>query len=122
MTNPTVAQVRAIITTSLTDDAVTAIIEDAALMVEHCISSLAEARQTAIIKWTTAHLISSMSGSTGGKKTLSSFKIGDAQENYVQATLGEAMKGTTYGQQAIALDPNGCIANIGKRKVSFKVL
>lgn len=119
---PTVSDVRAIITTSLATEAIASVIEDAYLMVEHCVASLSESRTKAIVKWVAAHLISSMSGSDGGKKTLTSFKLGDAQENYTQAALGEALKGTTYGQQAIALDPNGCIANLGKRKVSFTVL
>lgn len=118
-TTPSVAEVRAIITTAMTDDQVTALIGDAELMVEHCISSLAASRQKAIIKWVTAHLISM---STGENRQLTQFKLGDAQEAYASMTLGEALKASRYGQQAINLDPNGCIANIGKRKVGMTVL
>lgn len=126
ISTPTVGEVRAIITTDLIDAAVQGAIDDATLMAEHCVLSLNALRQKSIIKYLAAHLIASMTaGGAGGKgaaNTLTQFALGDASETYARATTGEGIKGTTYGQQAIALDPNGCVANIGKQRACFKVL
>jgi len=121
---PSAAEVRAIITTSLTDPAIEAMIEDAELMVEACIASMTCQRKTAIIKWVTAHLISSMSSITsGGTGVITSDSLGDASRSYAKPTLDSTgLFGSTYGQQAMALDPNGCLAALGMRKTLFKVL
>lgn len=109
---PSAADVKAIISTALTDEQIGALIDDAALLAEDCIASLSSERQKAILKWLTAHLIASTD--FNGMKTSS--KLGDAQDSFARATLGDALKGTTYGQQALALDPCGCLVNIGKVK------
>lgn len=121
-TLPTATEVRAIITTSLTDAQIDAIAADALLLVEACSSftSYSDARQTAIVKWVTAHLIASSNATGGGALTQKS--LGDASESYARPMLGVGMGGTTYGQQAIALDTSGCLAQIGKIKATFKVL
>ena len=121
---PDVADVRIIITTALEDAAVAALIDDATLLVEDCVSALSCSRQATIIKWVTAHLIASMSTSTAGQTgVLTSESLGDASRSYAKPTLGEqGLHGTTYGQQAIAYDPNGCLATLGARKTLFKVL
>lgn len=121
---PTADEVRAILATSLTDAAIESIIEDAELMVEDCIASMTCQRKTAIIKWVTAHLISSTSsGTSGGTGVITSDSLGDASRTYAKPTLGSTgLFGSTYGQQAMALDPNGCLASLGMRKTLFKVL
>lgn len=119
---PTAADVKAIVTTSLDDPVIEGIITDASLMVEHCVASLSASRQKAIIKYVTAHLLTSMTGLAGSPKTLTQRTLGDANESYSTATLGANLAGTMYGQQAISLDPTGCVANIGKKKAFCKLL
>jgi hypothetical protein len=115
---PTAADVRAIIETSLTDGQIEALIADAALAAEKCLLKYDEARQKAIVKWLTAHLIAS----TGGNGVLTSQKLGDASETYARATLGDGLKGTTYGQQALLLDTCGCLARLGRARASVEAI
>jgi hypothetical protein len=115
---PTAADVRAIIATALTDQQIGALIDDAALLAEKCIEALSAERQKAILKWLTAHLIASTG--PGGVKTSS--KLGDAQDSFARASLGTGLAGTTYGQQVLALDPNGCLVNVGKVKAFMETL
>lgn len=119
---PTVASVRAIIDTKLTDEQLESVIDDAVLFAEGCpmVATYDEARQRAIIKWLTAHMIASTNATGGG--ALTSKSLGDASESYARPTLGVGLSGTTYGQQAIALDPSGCLANLGKTRMMFKKL
>jgi hypothetical protein len=121
---PTVSQVRTIITTELTDDQIESIIDDAVLMVENCVASLSESLQRAIVKWVSAHLIASLSVHTnGGAGNITSESLGDASTSYSLPTLkSDGLGTTTYGLQAIALDPNGCLAMIGQRRTLVKVL
>lgn len=119
---PTVAEVRLIITSAQGDDAIQSAIDDAGLLVEPCVTAMADNRAKAIIKWVAAHLLFSMSGATGAAKSLASKSLGDASESYARATLGDQLGGTTYGQQALLLDSNCCLLKLGKRPASFKVL
>lgn len=115
---PTAADVKAIISTALTDQQVGALIDDAALLAERCIAGFDAARQKAVLKWLTAHLIASTNA--GASKTSS--KLGDAQDSFARAQLGSGLSGTIYGQQALALDPNGCLLGIGKVKAFMETL
>lgn len=115
---PTAIQVKAIVETSLDDSVVDSVILDASLLAEQCLQGLSNDRKTAIIKWLAAHLIAS----TDSSATLASSKLGDASDTYVRATTGEGLKGTTYGQQALSLDPNGCLARLGKARATFEVI
>lgn len=103
--------------TALDESVVSSIIDDAALMVEDCVKNLSAERQEAIVKWVSAHMIAS-----GGEGTLTSMKLGDASESYARATLGDGLSGTTYGQQALLLDPNGCLAKLGRAKATIEVV
>lgn len=118
MNLPTTTEVRAIAQTELDDAALAGVIEDAWLIAEHCIAGLDEIRQRSIVKWLAAHLVSS----TDSSALLASTKLGDAQDTFVRAVTGEGLKGTTYGQQALALDPNGCLARLGKARSTFEVV
>lgn len=109
---PTVDDVRVIISTTYTDAQIEAIISDAALIAETCISPLPSARQTAILRWLTAHLIASSSDTGAG--ALASDKLGDAAKSWHTGALGKELKSTKYGLAALQLDPNGCLARIGK--------
>ena len=120
LATPTTAEVRLTITTSLSDAAVDQFVADAVLMAEPCttIETFSAAKQKAIIRFLAAHLISMNDASA--RKTQES--IGDASESFSTPVLGANLSGTTYGQQAIALDSSGCLSKIGKVPMTFKVL
>lgn len=114
---PTVDEVRAIITTRLADEQVQMYIDDAALMVQGCVALLDEDTQRAIVKWWTAHLIASAgraAGGGGGSGAMVSRKLGDASTTWARGSLGAGAASTYYGQQAMMLDPSGCIAGLGR--------
>ena len=120
LSTPTTSEVRLTITTELSDDAVAQFVADAVLMAEPCtvIETFSEAKQKAIIRFLAAHLIAISDASA----RLSSEKMGDASESYSTPVLGDNLKGTTYGQQAISLDSSGCLSRMGKTPMTFKVL
>ena len=115
---PSAAVVIALTGTSFAEAVVSAVIDDAALIAEACIAGYDSDRQTAIVKWIAAHLLAS----TGTEGVLTSDKLGDAQQSFARATLGDALKGTTYGQQALLLDTNGCLAKQGRAKAVVQVV
>jgi len=119
-TPPSSADVIALTGTSLDSAVVDAIIADAVLLVEDnaCFAGYSEAKQTAILKWLSAHLVAS----TSGDGVVTSEKLGDASQTYGRAPLGDGLKGTTYGQQVLALDTNGCLSGVGRGKASVQVL
>lgn len=121
---PSVEDVRAIIETSLLDGAIETLIEDAALIAEGCpaIETYSDARQAAIIKWLTAHLIDQSGKSVEGSGKITSERIGDAARTFASGTLGAGILGSSYGAQAAALDQSGCLSDLGKRRATFKVL
>lgn len=100
------------------DAVVQAVIDDAALMVERCSSDWSDELETSILKWLSAHLLASTQD--GGM--LTSEKLGDASESYSRASVGDGISGTVYGQQAIALDPTGCLARLGRAKADIQVI
>ena len=117
MGSPTVSEVRAIVDTSRSDIDVHGVISDASLLVEGHIGALSEDRQKAIIKWVAAHLLTS----TNDNGIPTSESLGDASESYDRAPLGEFLKGTTYGQQALALDVTGSLSRVGKATATVEV-
>lgn len=118
---PTAADVQAVVSTgSLTEAQIDEVISDAALIAETCIESLDGNRQRSILKWLAAHLISTIKSQGGG--ALTSDRIGDAARSYSTASLGTELRSTSYGQQALLLDPNGCLARLGKARAVFEGL
>lgn len=97
---------------------VSSVIDDAALMAERCSSAWSDAQETSILKWLSAHLLASTQD--GG--VLTSEKLDDASESYSRASVGDGISGTVYGQQAIALDPTGCLARLGRAKADMQVI
>lgn len=118
-TLPTSSDVIAITGSTLPSAVVDALIADAALVAGDCITPYAADRQTAIIKWLAAHMIASTDANGG---TLTQDKLGDASQSYARATLGENLRGTIYGQQALALDTNGCLVTRGKGRASVEII
>lgn len=122
---PTVDEVRSIVQTDLDDAGVQGLINDAAALATRCLTPLEPDLQKTILKWLTAHLIQILGKATGegfANVAVTSMKLGDASETYARASLGTNLGSTPYGQQAILLDPNGCLARLGARKPFFQVL
>lgn len=121
---PTVASVRVLISTTLTDEQIQEIMLDAHAMTARCIDSLPEATKKAIVKYVTAHIISGIPGASSmtGTGAVSSESLGDASISFATREMGSDLKGTTFGQTAIALDPNGCLNRIGKGTATIEVL
>lgn len=122
---PTAEDVRAIIQTDLTDQQIGVFIGHADLLSRNCIRRLPADLQKTILTYLTAHLIQSAGMSTGegfANVAVTSMRLGDASESYARAAVGTNLGGTYYGQQAIQLDPTGCLGRLGERKLLFKVL
>ena len=118
MSNPTAQEVKRIIATALDDDAINQMIEDAAMLGGACVDGYDADRRKIIIRWLTAHLIAS----SHNEGALQSESLGDASETYARAQLGDSLRGTVYGQQALALDAKGCLSRIGKKRASVQVI
>lgn len=118
-TLPAASDVVSLTETTLASAVVDSIIADAALVAGGCIEGYEESRQTAIIKWLAAHLVTSTDASNG---TLTSDKMGDASQSFARASMGKALEGTMYGQQALALDTNGCLIRKGRGRASVQVV
>lgn len=120
---PTVADVRVIITTTLTDDQITDQITLAEALASQCsgVSNASTTIQAAIVKYITAHFIAMISGGGG---VVQSETLGDASKSYAvaQPSSGAGLNASRYGQQAVMLDTTGCLAKLGKPGIKFKVL
>lgn len=122
---PSPAEVKAIIPTDLDDTGVQGFIDDAAALGKRCLTPLDPDLQKTILKWLSAHLIQVAGKSTGegfANVAVTSMKLGDASESYARGAVGSNIASTPYGQQAVLLDPNGCLARLGVRQPFFKVL
>ena len=124
MNEPTAAEVRAIISLPLTvvDATIDAMVDAAVLLASNCagVVSATPELQKEILRWIAAHLLSTFARS--GAVTQQS--LGDASESYASGSLvlGEGLRGSWYGQQAILLDPTGCLRRLGNVKPQLKVL
>lgn len=110
LSKPAAAVVIALTGTDLDEPTVEAIIDDAALIAERCLSGYSSAIQQSALKWLAAHLIASTSDE--GASVRSSEKLGDASDGFARAQFGNGIMGTTYGQQAVALVP--CLGRLGR--------
>lgn len=115
---PGVEEVRAVIATDLDDPAILALIDDAALIAARCLAPLEPERQKRILVYLVAHLIASTI-STQGRGRIVSDRLGDAARSYAQ-NFGQQLDGTAYGQTALLLDPNGCLARLGRSRASIE--
>lgn len=95
---------------------VESIISDAALIAARCLDGVPCGTQKAALKWLAAHLIASTQ--EGG--VLTSSRLGDAQESYSRAVMGNGIMGTTYGQQAVAILP--CLGRAGRAQARITVV
>jgi len=115
----TVADVREIVTTSLSDDAVTFFIGLAEAATGECATGWSDALTDQINRLVAAHFIEMVPGEA---KTVTSVKLGDASETYARASLGEGLKATLWGQQALLLDTTGCLQRLGKPPATLERL
>lgn len=124
LTLPTADDVRVVISTTLTDDEIDALIAELALEgspIYACLDAITNGDlQAAILKWLVAHFISTTKNLGGGAVTAD--KLGDASRSFSTAQLGTELRSSTYGQNALLLDPNGCLARIGRAKARFEGL
>ena len=118
MTNRvTVAEVKEIIDTVLSDAAVTAHIVASHLIVERTLatSDLGEDTLKEIERWLAAHFVAVQDMR---KKSES---IGDSSETNM-GNAGMGLDFTPYGQQVKLLDATGQLATIGAKRAFFEVL
>lgn len=109
-------QVRDIISTSLTDGQVNAMINTAHLVVEQHLGtkSLAPDLLEQIELWLSAHFVCMRDPR---KKQA---KIDELSVTF-QGEVGLGLQGSMYGQQAIALDPTGSLASTTLKRAVIKV-
>lgn len=92
-------------------------IDDAALVVEEdlaVLDTLSESRLELIERYLTAHFIAIRD------PRVASEKAGPVSASY-QYKLGDALKGTTYGQAALALDSTGTLAALGEKRKTASI-
>jgi microcystin degradation protein MlrC len=114
----TIAQVKEVIDTSLTDDQITAFITMASNLVTDKLASetcLSAGAKTDIELLLSAHFLSMRDQRVKVEKT------GDASFTY-QGMTGMGLEATLYGQQAIALDCSGVLANLSKQTMEWETV
>jgi len=114
-----VAEVREIITTSLTDPQVQIYIDIANLLVtENVTCGLSAATLEEIERQLAAHLISLIPDSGANAMPVTKETLGDASVTYANI-WGKGLESTSYGKTALMLDSCGGLANMSKRSVSI---
>lgn len=93
-------------------------VETANRMVNMCYSGsgIDEGTLKSLETWLAAHL-----AFMANPDVLSSSKLGDAADTY-QRSSGTGLQSSSYGQQAMLFDVNGCIQNLGKKRITWEVL
>ena len=115
----TTNEVKAIIETSLVDldpfitSANTFI--NAILADEISAGNISSALLSELEKWLAAHFVAIRD------PQVKSEKLGDAQATY-RGKEGMGLRATTYGQQALALDSTGLLAQVGMKRAEVKTL
>ena len=114
MARVTALEVKAIIDT---DADPTPFIFAATLIVDRIVSDLAsDDVLKEIERWIAAHLVAVRD------PRLSSESFGGASESLQTGQLGMGLKYTSYGQQALLLDPTGILAALDKKRASVKTI
>lgn len=110
-------QVMDIISTSLTEGQINAMINTAHLVVEQTLADqgLDSDLLTQIELWLSAHYVCMRDPQK------ESVKVDEVQVKYHRGRAGTGLDGSTYGQQAIALDPTGSLASASLKKAVISV-
>jgi hypothetical protein len=113
MAKISVDDVKAIIETDLTDTDIQAYVDDA----YDVITSIFSNDKPVLQRWLAAHLIA-----TSRERQIDKGAAGPASATYAGQT-GMGLASTTYGQQALALDPTGKLAaRLGRKAVTVKAV
>ena len=116
-----VADVRAVLETSLTDAQITTWIDIASTLIDRYAAVCLSAGDTTLAileKLLTAHFITS---TVDRSKSVTSRSFGDSSESYM-SVAGEGFKATTYGQQMLMLDHCGVLVDLTKPRAYSKLL
>ena len=120
VTSVSVAEVKQIINTSLTDAEVLAAVSTAQAIINSQLASsgLTGQHLREIIRWLSAHFVAVRDQDEG---MVMEQRIGDTAVRY-GGRLGEGLKLTRYGQQVLILDTTGTLAAFGRQRAEFKVM
>ena len=113
----TVADVKLIVTTSLSDPAIEFFIGLAEAATAQCATGWSDDLTDKINTLVAAHFIET---SPDGAQTVTSVKLGDASETYLRSSLGEGLKGSMWGKQALLLDTTGCLQRLGNPRATLE--
>lgn len=115
----TIAKVKQIINTGLSDVDITALITTAETIRAAKLgttSGLGDSTIELIDTYLTAHIIA-----TTRERQTSEEKIGEVTMKF-QGAYGEYLNATSYGQMILMLDTTGAFATVGKKKVQINVI
>jgi len=118
-TLPSAADVIGLTGTKLGETLVERIITSAEQVFLQCADNYTDEQATEILLWLSSHMVAA-TGPTNG--SLTGRSLMDSSKSWAKASLGEGLKGSTYGQMVISLDKCGCIGRIGKGVASIKVV
>jgi hypothetical protein len=125
LTQPTTSEVKAVIIlpAGLADETIQLMIDQATVVAEMCpaIEAQSTRAQKSILMWLAAHLLAVNYGKSGPTINKS---LGDASEGYAAGVrmFGAGLSSTMYGQNALLLEPTGCLEKLGKLKPVFRSL
>ena len=121
MARVSVADVRGILTTNLTDPQIQAWIDIASSVIDRYATICTTAGDSVLFNLElllTAHYITAIADRS---KTVTSRSFGDSSESYM-ASGGEGLKASPYGQQLVMLDPCGVMEDLTKPRAYSKLL
>jgi hypothetical protein len=108
-------QVKEIVDTDLADGSIIAHIQFANTLASRCVGlSTTELEQIELLL--SAHFVAIQDPLLASESIGGEFSV-----NYHKGQLKDGLKFTAWGQQALALDTTGTLANLGKQKALFRV-
>lgn len=121
MATATVAMVKEVMDTNLSDADITAHINIASDLVTTALvsSGLGSTRITNIERYVAAHLIAMRDRLAG--QTSAEWLSSEAKVEF-SGKWGEALKSTNYGQTAIVLDTTGTLSQMGAARAIFRAI
>lgn len=110
MVRVTATEVKGIIDTELTNEAIAVYIESASVLVDSVLGTGTSALLKEIERWLSAHMLATT------KERQAKSEEADGAKVVYSGYYGDKLSSTTYGQQVLMLDITGKFANLGKRK------
>ena len=118
VTKPTVEAVQRLLPRPLETALIESVIDDAVALLGPCKNRYEAETETAIVKYLAAHLLSV----TQAGAMVKSENVDGSSYTLQTGALGQGLAATSFGQQAMALDYEGCLANRDKQSVQLKLL